>query len=159
MDAAGKPLHLETVRPKKSTEKKLPIMLRVRDRVVAVAERYGIDYSACEFFSIQGMGGVSVIWVHGLVNIEMVSRGFLAPVYVSPMTMKKWFTGSGKADKDDVLESVLRRFGDHPFEDDNQVEAFCLAQMARYHHLWKTGSAMKFDRYELSVMAKWKSYL
>lgn len=55
----------------------------------------------------------------------------IAPVVgVVPTKVKMYATGSGKADKDGVIMSVLRRYPDASITNNNEADSFTLAAMA-----------------------------
>ena len=50
--------------------------------------------------------------------------------YVYPVQVKKFATGSGRAEKKDVIDAVIRKWSVNP-EDDNQADAMALAKIAQ----------------------------
>jgi len=54
---------------------------------------------------------------------------------IKPTTLKKWSTGSGRADKADMMNEALTKYGIE-FTDDNLCDAFFLSQMARLKNIY-----------------------
>jgi len=132
-------LYSETVKPAKTTEKKLPKMERIASRALYLADRFNPAESCTEhFFAHKGAGAVTVYFVHALVNIELARRGHIAPLYCAPSTLKKLFGGHGRADKDEIRAAVREQYG-VDIEDNDQADAFCLAVCARDHYLLTNG--------------------
>ena len=50
---------------------------------------------------------------------------------VSPTTLKKWTSGSGKADKKQMAKAVASRWG-YVNKDDNIIDAYALARLAQF---------------------------
>lgn len=50
---------------------------------------------------------------------------------VSPTTLKKWASGSGKSDKKQMRQAVCAKWG-FDSADDNEVDAYALARLAQY---------------------------
>ena len=50
--------------------------------------------------------------------------------YVYPVQVKKFATGSGKAEKENVIDAVIHKWSVNP-KDDNQADAFVLAKIAQ----------------------------
>ena len=48
--------------------------------------------------------------------------------FVNPSTFKKLFTGDGRAQKEDIQRLIKTKY-DLEFDDDNQADAFGLAQL------------------------------
>lgn len=66
----------------------------------------------------------------GVVRYELAKQASHHPVMVSPSTLKKFLTGAGNSDKNQVLKEVYKRYGvDLP--DDNMADAFGLAKFGQ----------------------------
>lgn len=62
-----------------------------------------------------------------LVELMMREWGWPAPLRVTPSQLKKFATGAGNANKDEVMLAVSRRFPDVHVSDNNQTDALALA--------------------------------
>jgi len=75
--------------------------------------------------------------VHGIVRValdELIDRGLCAGVVlVVPGCLKKYATGTGNANKQQMLAEAIRRLG-YAGADDNQVDALWLRQMGLAHY-------------------------
>lgn len=79
-----------------------------------------------DFFKVQQAHGEVrgiILWIAAELEIEAMP--------VNPMTVKKWLTGSGKAQKQDMIAAVKRRFGIET-TNDNEADAIAIAQYAAY---------------------------
>lgn len=74
--------------------------------------------------------------VQGAVRTELMDQG-VPYVLITPATLKKFATGKGNADKDEMIAAARRRAG-LIFRDHNQCDAW---------HLWQAG----LDHYDLGV--------
>lgn len=91
-----------------------------------VLEDYAMGIRGGRVFSIGEGGGavkLGLIQALGLVNREAY------PHLVSPPSLKKFVTGDGRSDKSDMKMVTLKRWGVE-FKDDNECDAFGLAQIA-----------------------------
>jgi Holliday junction resolvasome RuvABC endonuclease subunit len=148
-------------------------MVMLRDRARELAERYEVADCACEIYTPgrgRHRGATAMQWTHGLVNIELVSRGFPAPLYIAPPTLKKWMTGTGKAEKEDVMFALEVGFG-FVYTDDNIADAVSLATMLIDYHRWLLGMTRgdlvgtedaddrEYTKYEVEKMENWERVL
>lgn len=103
---------------------KARVMSFLSDRVKFVAfEGYSYN-SVGRVFELGEIGGVLRLLVH--------EHG-LPYVVIPPLVLKKFATGNPAADKEDMV-SFARQAG-FAARDDNQADAFFLAEIARCHHL------------------------
>ncbi len=63
-----------------------------------------------------------------LLRRELMRRG-IGFVIVAPSSLKKFITDKGNAQKDEMMEAVYKRWG-VTMLDDNENDAYCLAQVA-----------------------------
>lgn len=69
-----------------------------------------------------------------IIHLVSAQRILPVPVSVHPLTLKKWATGSGRADKEDMIKAANRLAGQFPpfcgppipITDHNQADAVCL---------------------------------
>lgn len=121
-------LHLETVDPGKLRgaarlsfikEQLLRFMGLAKDKITGAAyEGYAYD-AVGRVFQLGEVGGVVQLTLHEQ-SIKAVS--------VAPVALKKFATGSPKADKDAMIAAAGR--GGTYARDDNQADAFFLARIA-----------------------------
>jgi len=140
----------------------------VRDRVVAIAREYKPDEIGCEYFGVaagnkQRASAIEIVWLHGNVHVALVEAGFVAPIFIAPATLKKWYTGRGnKVEKAEVIAALHARYGisvpEHNAADAAAV-GFMLHERARYYAglvaLRKTDSS-DFSDYEIEKMESWQ---
>lgn len=110
--------------------------LKERHTILPVfIEGYGFSFRGMDF-SLAELGG-SI----RLALLECVNQGYFD---VPPMSLKMFITGKGNAAKNIMLEQVYRKYkiGSEVLIDDNQVDAFALAQYGLAYLQWvKTGKA------------------
>lgn len=68
---------------------------------------------------------VALVELGTLVRVGLITRGITIGL-LTPNSLKKWFTGSGAAKKDQMLLAAYKRFG-LELKDDNQADAVGLA--------------------------------
>lgn len=98
-------------------------------------EGYGFSFRGMDF-SLAELGGTI-----RLALLECVNQPYFD---VPPMSLKMFITGKGNAAKNIMLEQVYRKYniGSEMLIDDNQVDAFALAQFGLgYLHWVETGEA------------------
>lgn len=67
--------------------------------------------------------------LHGAVKVALRNRGIKQPYYVAPMTLKKFTTGSGKAEKGAVQLAIARKWGIE-IQNNDLADGYALARMA-----------------------------
>lgn len=102
-------------------------------------------YSHSSGYRAHHMGELGHAYRSKLLNFYGAGVVFVVP----PTTVKKFITGSGRATKEEVLESVARRFG-HKFEDTNLSDACAMALFSL-----ALKSPTMFKECELEVVRRW----
>jgi Holliday junction resolvasome RuvABC endonuclease subunit len=69
--------------------------------------------------------------LHGVVKLSLWRRGFLLGD-VPPSTLKKFVTGCGNAEKNQVMKHVFKRWG-FDSDDDNECDAFACSMAGLCH--------------------------
>jgi Holliday junction resolvasome RuvABC endonuclease subunit len=87
-------------------------------------------------FASKGRSLVDLGELGGVVRLALWERG-IPFADVAPQTMKKFATGSGGADKGQIIVKCVRRLDIDP-GDDNQADAAWFRAMGLYH-LWEIG--------------------
>jgi len=140
----GKVLRLETVDPGG---------LRGVERLAFVKARaqalLGLDvrFVANEGYSYDSVGRVFELGEMGGVLKLLVHEHGIGLTTVAPSALKKFATGKPSADKAAMLKAA-REAGVQP-DDDNQADAFFLAEVARQFHL---GDSIPTSRARLEVV-------
>ena len=77
------------------------------------------------------MAGVAIklAEMHGAVKAELHKQRMTAPYYVAPMTLKKYATGNGHAEKSDIKMAVFKKWGIE-LNSNDEADAYALAQIA-----------------------------
>jgi len=100
----------------------------IKQRLQHVIESTEAVKAAYEGYAYEGVGRVFQLGeIGGVVQLTLHEAGVPA-VSVAPVALKKFATGSPKADKDEML-AAARRDGAEA-RDDNQADAFFLARIA-----------------------------
>jgi len=97
----------------------LKITLEQNNIKFAVIESYAYGKSVGRFFEIGELGGV----IKHLLFIRNIPY-----ILISPMTLKKWITGSVKGDKSAILLQIYKKYKVE-LNDNNLGDAFVLAQI------------------------------
>jgi Holliday junction resolvasome RuvABC endonuclease subunit len=97
----------------------LKILLEQNDIRFAVIESYAYGRNVGRFFEIGELGGV----IKHLLFIRKIPF-----ILISPLTLKKWITGSVKGDKSAILLQIYKRYNVE-LNDNNVGDAFVLAQI------------------------------
>lgn len=74
-------------------------------------------------------GTIPLAELHGALKQTFHVAALAKPFMVAPTTLKKYVTGSGRGEKSDVKMSIFKQWG-LEFNDNNQADAFGLAQIA-----------------------------
>ena len=109
------------------------------DIAYAALEGYAYDVGAGRVFELGEVGAVVKMVLHD---------GAIPFIIVPPASLKQFVAGNGQAKKDQMREAVLKKWG-HDVEQDDECDAFGLAQVARSFHLNKGTT-----RSELEVLKK-----
>lgn len=100
---------------------------QIRDTLMNFVQEHGIKRIVAEEVSAGNAKGgfktsVKLATFHGVV-MEVCDRlGLPRPVYINPITLKKWATGDSKADKAKMIDFCIKRWGLVPV-DDNEADA------------------------------------
>lgn len=89
------------------------------------------DVVAIEGLSFMSRKTTALAQLSGLnymLRRELMRRG-IPFVIVAPSSLKKFITDKGNAQKDEMMEAVFKRWG-VTILDDNENDAYCLAQVA-----------------------------
>lgn len=99
------------------------LLVRFKIKMICI-EGYAMGSRSGQAFSIGELGGVIklLLW-------EQAKTYFLVP----PTQLKKYVTGSGRAEKDMVILNVYKKWG-WEAGDNNQADAYVLARIARQLH-------------------------
>lgn len=85
-------------------------------------------YSHGSKFQREALGELGGVVKLAITEIAGV-REFRRPIIVPPPTLKKYVTGKGTATKQEMIDTVARRYG-ALFNDDNLADAYALARFA-----------------------------
>lgn len=131
-------------------------ILDIERFVVRMIENTEPDIVYIEGFSYasRGRGAVDIGMLGGVLRRRLHVDG-VSYVEVPPMSLKKFVCGKGNANKNVVLEQTFRRYGigSETLTDDNQVDAYCLAQFGLAHLGHKP--ATKAQQAVLDKVEKW----
>lgn len=139
--------------------------MRMADRLQHISKQ------AAEILACAGVGDVAAeqynigpkkrnrtaqtFYLHGLVGVRLLEHGLRAPLMIAPPTHKKWITGTGKAEKDEIRQDLEEWLGCTLHKDHNVVDAVGLAVMLMQRHLWMAGKWTP-NKYELEKMRNWQ---
>lgn len=107
----------------------------VKDRLMmAKLTSASIPHVCMEGYGFASQKGHTLGEVGGVIKVALLdalgtTSPAAYPTIVAPTTAKKFATGSGKGDKNQVLLAIYKRWGVE-FADDNEADAFVLAQFA-----------------------------
>lgn len=136
-------------------------LAKIRDTIIRIALEHEIADIAIEQFSVGPKKRARIAetyYLHGQVGMGLWESGFDAPLMISPMTLKKWMTDDGRADKGDVRLGAQELFGAELHPNHNVVDADCLAFMIGKYHQWMRGLFAP-TKYQLGTMQGWKRML
>jgi len=119
-------------------------LLNVKSEWYECMEQHINDvYKQCKFvanvvrlekIAIEGLSYMSIgrtvherTALHHMIRCYLYRREVLFDV-IPPKTLKKWATGNGNSDKNQMMENAFKRWGIQ-FTDDNLCDAYCLARM------------------------------
>jgi crossover junction endodeoxyribonuclease RuvC len=86
------------------------------------------DHAVIEAYNLRNKFSlVDLVEIGTIFRRALYRRGIIW-YEVPPTTLKKWVTGSGKAEKSDMLASATSKWGFHS-PDDNIVDAYCLSRL------------------------------
>jgi len=133
------------------TPKKLMGVARlafIRNALRRIIKRDPPIYAALEGYSIESVNrSFDLGELGGLVRLVLHDAG-IPFLVVAPTQLKQFITGNGQATKEKMRQAVLDKWG-MDFEQDDECDAFGLAQVARAIHM-NIGST----RAQLEVLKK-----
>lgn len=127
---------IETGTIKTSPQEAMPSRLvKIADAVVEILDRHQPDYACKESpaFGFSGAFTRGLEEVHGAVAYAVAKSGRAPLRGVAPSTLKKYATGSGRAEKSDVKVGIFKRWGIE-LKDNNQADAYIVARIAGGAH-------------------------
>ncbi len=137
-------------------------MRQVRDRIVAIGVQYRVEDVVAEMFFIpqrkRAGGAVGTLWLHGIVVIALLDAGLAPPLYVPGPTLRKWTSGSGKAEKEDMRAAILAKHK-IDIDDDNVADAYALTHLAIAWSRWKMADVEGMTKYEREAVLSWERAL
>ena len=141
---AGRTLHIQTV----ATTAADNLMDRIEKTAIQMhlaKERYSPELVVMEGLSMGSFGGK----IHDRTGLHYILRwqlwrgaGKEDVLIVPPTRLKKFVAGKGNATKDFMLLNAYKKWG-MEFSDNNQCDAFCLAQFGLAHLTGKLPAAMR----------------
>lgn len=106
----------------------------IADRVVDLIAEHRPDFIAMESPSFGSpFGAHDMGQVHGAVAYALRKAGHAQPSKVAPGTVKKFVTGSGRAEKSDVKMAIYKRWG-LEIKDNNQADAYVIGRIGGCVH-------------------------
>lgn len=106
-------------------------MLEIANDLRIIIRTWKPDLASVEkFFFYRSSTTISVVQARGVLMMSL-ARFKIATVEFPPMQVKQALTGSGRADKHEVLESVMRELKlDSPPKPDDAADALAIALTA-----------------------------
>lgn len=127
-------------------------LVQIELELQKVVGNYDIDWCFIEGY------GYSPSYSNNLVNLG--EAGGIARVFfyllqipvavVAPPTVKKWLTGSGKADKKQIMDHIKKRFG-IDFKVSHEADAFCLAMIGVMMDRYIMGVDKNLDKLDQQI--------
>lgn len=108
-----------------------------RDTLMEFVRTHGIRQIVAEDVNVdKSFGAVRKLSEFRGVLLEVCDElGLPEPKFVNVKTIKKWFTGSGSADKKKMIDTMIEHYGLTPI-DDNEADAFAIhLYYCRLYHL------------------------
>lgn len=107
-------------------------MLYIWDQIV---EHLNLKFLPGDLVVMEGFGmpqgeAINNIGLSWIIRCNLWTLG-VSVLMVAPSTLKKFITGSGKAEKDVILKTILTRWG-KDFPTSHEGEAFALATVGKY---------------------------
>jgi len=104
-------------------------LILIEDEVVRHVDLHRPDQIAIEAVAYGSMTAVDSAELHGTVRTALYRLGHKDIIYVAPPTLKKFATGSGRAQKSDIKLELLKRWKITE-RNDNKADAYVLARIA-----------------------------
>lgn len=100
----------------------------IQKRIEQLVQKFKVTHACIEGPAYQGTGQ-KIQLAELTILIRVMLRKKKIPFYIaSPKTAKKYISGNGNADKEQMQESILEKY-DYNLEDDNEADAFGLARL------------------------------
>lgn len=123
-----RPQYLDTIRT--GTAKGAKRLQLIRDSLTRIIEAYGVRFAALEGYSIRSVNRPFDLGeVGGVVRLCFLDQR-VEYVTVAPTSLKKYVTGSGRADKTNMRSATLEKWG-IDIDQDDACDAYGLAHIAR----------------------------
>jgi len=157
VDAAGKILQIGSVH----TEPAGDLISQRFSRYWTIVEeiskffsnpKFQISLAAIEHYSYASRGKtIQLVELGTLVRDSLLVK--FPVIEVAPVQLKKFLlgTGKGKSLKNVMCREVYKKYGVN-IDDDNQVDAFVLTQVARLYFYVKNGRKVKARKYQREVV-------
>ncbi|MDP2647729.1 MAG: crossover junction endodeoxyribonuclease RuvC [Candidatus Yanofskybacteria bacterium] len=114
-----------TIQSKKDGVERLK---EIRDGIIALAKSAIPELIVIEGYSWGSkFQGPALGEVGGVIRLALFEAGFKIEV-VAPSSLKKFVTGSGRADKPTMRQKIFKRWKGAEFDTQDEAEAFALAQ-------------------------------
>ena len=114
-----------TIQPKQDGVERLK---HIRDGIAVLAESAQPELIVIEGYSFGSQfNGPALGEVGGVIRLALFEAGFKIAV-VQPASLKKFVTGSGRADKPTVRQKIFKKWKGAEFDTQDEAEAFALAQ-------------------------------
>lgn len=136
-------------------------LAKIRDRVFEIAVAYMVSDVSAEQYNIgprKRSRAAQTFYLHGQVGLKLWENGFPPPLMIAPGTLKKWTTGDGSAEKEDIRFSLEKLLNTELHPDHNVVDGVALAVMLMQRHLAERGKFAP-TKYQLEKMKKWQRML
>src|SRR3990167_3594133 len=100
----------------------------IRDQIVILAESAMPELIVIEGYSWGSkFQGPALGEIGGVIRLALFEAGFKI-IAVAPTTLKKFVTGSGRADKPTMRQKIFKKWRGAEFDTQDEAEAFALAQ-------------------------------
>jgi Holliday junction resolvasome RuvABC endonuclease subunit len=114
---------------------------------------YSIKAIALEGYAMQARFGREIAGeLGGVTKVALMRELKRAPIIVPPPSLKKFVSGNGKADKNDIKGAVYEKWGAQ-FKSHDRADAFGLAQVAKAS---TRGTAVEYEKEVMSNLSTLK---
>lgn len=118
-------------------------LIKCYSNCIIAIEGYAFSPNQGRSFSLGELGGIIKLLLY---------QNKIKYYVVAPTTLKKFATGSGRAQKSDIAKEVYKRWGAE-FKTEHEVDAFVLAKIAYYLSTGNTGKLKKRQLEALKVVS------
>ncbi|MHA1757024.1 MAG: crossover junction endodeoxyribonuclease RuvC [Promethearchaeota archaeon] len=150
-------LHLSEVY--KSNKKNDVRLLDLEERIKEIINDYELDLAVMEGYAFSRNYGLltKIGECHWAIRRNFLVRN-ISLYIVSPLSLKKWITGSGKGQKATILKEVYKKWK-IDFNNDNLADAFGLAKIGEAiyqvkNNIKNLNSFYKYEREVLKLVMK-----